>query len=449
MQLPVVSHHTLIPQASQTSTSAQVPLSLFNGNSKSNPTGNQRGKNFIERIRHFTPSWFAVTMGAHACNFCRTGVLPVVFQQLPYGLSQHLFWPCIALLGLNILLLLCFTLATILQYILFPGIFKLMLLHPQQSLFLGAIPMGFATAINAATSLLVETKGWGGEALLDFLWGMYWFDLLLSTVVCVGMLHVHPITLDGITATILLPFVPPIVAAALGSQLGTALAEMHPGRAQLTLFVSYASLGLGFPIAMLMLCAYTVRLLLHGAPPRGALTSVIMPLGPLGQGGFAFVSLGELAQRILTPQNLESTTIPPNSIFGVSTMGDIAFVYGVLTACIMWRFGMLWLGLALQTLAEALSRKQGPRFGMPWWGLTFPFAVYILLTVSLSVALAPTPISSFLQALGTALAGVLFLLWLYIAGRTLVLGIEGSMFDAPYLQSLEDMPVLAGDGPGL
>ncbi|KZO92975.1 C4-dicarboxylate transporter/malic acid transport protein, partial [Calocera viscosa TUFC12733] len=383
-------------------------------------------------IRHFTPSWFAVTMG--------TGVLPVVFHQLPYGLSQHLFWPCIALLGLNTLLLLCFSAATILRYILFPGIFKLMLLHPQQSLFLGAIPMGFATAINAATSLLVETKGWGGEALLDFLWGMYWFDLLLSAIVCLlipSRSTKHPITLDGITATILLPFVPPIVAAALGSQLGTALAETHPGRAQLTLLVSYASLGLGLPIAMLMLCAYTVRILLHGAPPRGALTSVILPLGPLGQGGLAFVSLGELAQKILTAQNLETATIPTNSIFGVSMMGDIAFVYGVLTACVMWGFGMLWLGLALQTLAEALLRKQGPRFGMPWWGLTFPFGVYILLTLSLSVALAPTPISYFLQALGTALAGVLFLLWLYVAARTLVLGIEGSMFDAPCLQTLE------------
>jgi len=65
-----------------------------------------------------------------------------------------------------------------------------MLLHPQQSLFVGTIPMGFATAINAATSLLVETKGWGGDALIDFLWGMYWFDVTLSAIVCVGMIHV-------------------------------------------------------------------------------------------------------------------------------------------------------------------------------------------------------------------------------------------------------------------
>ncbi|EJT99447.1 hypothetical protein DACRYDRAFT_23973 [Dacryopinax primogenitus] len=398
----------------------------------------------MERIRHFTPSWFAVTMG--------TGVLPVVFHQLPYGLAQHLYWPCVALLGLNVVLLFLFTIATVLRYIFFPGIFRLMLLHPQQSLFLGTIPMGFATAINAATSLLVETKGWGGDGLLDFLWGMYWFDFALSAVVCVGMIHVvstkHPLTLDQITATILLPFVPPIVAAALGAQLGTALAETHPGRAQLTLFVSYASLGLGLPTAMLLLSAYTVRLVLQGAPPRGALTSVVLPLGPLGQGGLAFISLGELAQKIVTLQDLETSTIPTNSIFGVGVMGDFAFIYGVVSGMLLWGFGLCWLCLALETFGEAIFRKQGPKFGMPWWGLTFPLGVYTLLTLSLSVALAPTPISFFLEALGSALAATLFLIWLYVAMRTLILGIEGSMFDAPCLQNLEELPMLAADGPG-
>ncbi|KZT54165.1 hypothetical protein CALCODRAFT_500186 [Calocera cornea HHB12733] len=441
---PAISRQSAAAQPSLLSQPSEMPLSMLSGNSKGDSTGKHRRKNFIERIRHFTPSWFAVTMG--------TGVLPVVFHQLPYGLSEHLFWPCVGLLGLNTVLLFCFTIATLLRYILFPGIFKLMLLHPQQSLFLGTIPMGFATAINAATSLLVETKGWGGEGLIDFLWGMYWFDVVLSAVVCVGMLHVvstkHPLTLDGITATILLPFVPPIVAAALGSQLGTAMAETHPGRAQLTLFVSYTSLGLGLPTAMLMLCIYTVRLILHGAPPRGALTSVVLPLGPLGQGGLAFVSLGELAQKIIIPQDRETSTIPTNSVFGVGVMGDFAFVYGVVSACLMWGFGMLWLCLALETLAEALFKGQGPKFGMPWWGLTFPIGVYTLLTLSLSVALAPAPISFFLEAFGTALAAVLTLIWVYVGTRTVILGIEGSMFDAPCLQNLGELPVLAADGPG-
>ncbi|KZT54169.1 hypothetical protein CALCODRAFT_500192 [Calocera cornea HHB12733] len=47
-----------------------------------------------------------------------------------------------------------------------------MLAHLQQSLFLDTIPIVFTTAINAATSLLVETRGWGGQGLLDFLWAI-------------------------------------------------------------------------------------------------------------------------------------------------------------------------------------------------------------------------------------------------------------------------------------
>ncbi|KZT54168.1 hypothetical protein CALCODRAFT_500190 [Calocera cornea HHB12733] len=250
-----------------------------------------------------------------------------------------------------------------------------------------------------------------------------------------------------LTATLLLPFIPPIVAPALGSQLGTAFAVTHPGRAQLTLFVSYASLGLGLPTTMLMLAAYSVRLVLHSAPPRGALTSVVLPLDPLGQGGLSLIALGELAQRIIIPADLETSTVPASSIFGVPMMGDFAYVYGVVSGCLFWGFGMVWLCLALQTFAHAMCNKQGQRFGMPWWGLTLPLGVYTLLTLSLSAALAPTALAFFLQALGTALA-LLFLTWLYIATRTLVLGIQGSMFHAPCLESMEERPLLAGDGPG-
>jgi len=67
-----------------------------------------------------------------------------------------------------------------------------------------------------------------------------------------------PFILDTLTATILLSFVPPIVAAAFGSQLGTALAPLRPGRAHLTLFVSFTSLGTSLPLALLMLSAYTL-----------------------------------------------------------------------------------------------------------------------------------------------------------------------------------------------
>ncbi|EJT99445.1 C4-dicarboxylate transporter/malic acid transport protein [Dacryopinax primogenitus] len=362
-----------------------------------------------------------------------TGVLPIVFHQLPYGIAEALYWPSVALLGLNVLLLLLFSIVTILRYVLYPGVFNLMLQHPRESLFVGTIPMGF-------------TKGWGGDALLVFLWAVFWVVIISSAVICVWMIHVvstkHPLTLDMITATILLPFVPPIVTSALGAQVGTALAASHPGRAQLTLFVSYASLGLGLPTAMLLLAAYTIRLVLHGAPPRGALTSVVLPLGPIGQGGLAFITLGQLAQKVIIPQDMEMSAIPVNSIFGVPSMGDFAFIYGVVSGCLLWGFGLVWACLGLQTIIEAVTKKQGPRFGMPWWGLTFPIGVYTLLTLSLSVALAPTPLSFFLEAAGTGLAGILFLIWLYVGTLTLLLGIEGSIFDAPCLESLEEIHIV-------
>jgi len=71
------------------------------------------------------------------------------------------------------------------------------------------------------------------------------------------------------------------------------------------------------------------------------------------------------AQNVTITSELQTSTVPTNSVFAIGVFGDIAFVYGVVSACLLWGFGLVWLCLALQTIREALLKKGRPKFGMP------------------------------------------------------------------------------------
>lgn len=64
-----------------------------------------------------------------------------------------------------------------------------MISHPAQSLFVGAFPMGAATLINSALS---ANQAWSfaGSGFLYILWAFWWLDLILSFVCAFGMLYV-------------------------------------------------------------------------------------------------------------------------------------------------------------------------------------------------------------------------------------------------------------------
>jgi tellurite resistance protein TehA-like permease len=109
-------------------------------------------------------------------------------------------------------------------------------------------------------------------------------------------MYVHTTSLSTMTAVWLLPVVAPIVAAATGSTVASILPV--PEHALWTIIVSYVLWGVGFPMAMIILVIYFHRLAMHKLPPREVIVSVFLPLGPLGQGGFALMQLGKISMEI-------------------------------------------------------------------------------------------------------------------------------------------------------
>jgi tellurite resistance protein TehA-like permease len=122
---------------------------------------------------------FATTMG--------TGILSILLYTLSSLYPSHhtpLHALSIAFFALNALLFSTILLISVLRYTLFPATWTLMMRHPVQSLFLGTVPMGFATLVNMFVAVCVPA--WGGASMY-VAWGMWWVDAGASVVCCLGV----------------------------------------------------------------------------------------------------------------------------------------------------------------------------------------------------------------------------------------------------------------------
>jgi tellurite resistance protein TehA-like permease len=164
------------------------------------------------------------------------------------------------------------------------------------------------------------------------------------------IMYIHDSALESMTAAWLLPIVSTIVAAASGGVVAAVLP--NPQHALWTLITSYVLWGTGVPLAMVVLVMYFHRLTIHRLPPREVIVSVFLPLGPLGQGGFAIMQLGKVALDIF-----------PKTNSLVTSSGETLYTVGFGLALIMWGYGLVWMFFAL----ASISRSRFP-FNMGWWG---------------------------------------------------------------------------------
>lgn len=356
-----------------------------------------------------------------------TGIVSILIHNLPWN-ARWLYWISVALFCLNILLFVLFTIISTVRYTAFPGLFCAMLRHPVQSLFLGrfhraaeipsvlttclgTIPMGLATIVNMAVFVCVPA--WGPWAV-TLAWTLWWIDVVISIATCMFLpfviMHKHEIRLESMTAAWLLPIVSTIVAAASGGIVAEVL--LNPQHALWTLITSYVLWGTGVPLAMVVLVMYFHRLTVHKLPPREVIVSVFLPLGPLGQGGFAIMQLGNVAMDIF-----------PKTNSLVLRSGETLYTMGFGVALVMWGYGLVWLFFALATI----SRTRFP-FNMGWWGFTFPLGVFAVSTVTIAKELP----SLFFKVLGTIFSLSVVLLWIVVSVGT-VRGavVTGTLLFAP------------------
>ncbi|WP_322013877.1 TDT family transporter [Paraburkholderia sp. J12] len=349
----------------------------------------------LERIRQFTPNWFAVTMG--------TGVVYLVLNALP-GVSPvktaiaEWLW-CIDI-GLYALFLAMF----IGRFVLFSETIKPLLHHPLQSMFLGALPMGLAPIVNGIVAFAGPHYGQSAYSVALGLWG---FDAALSLAVAIGVPYLIFTTqehsIEKLTAALLLPIVAPEVAAASAALLAPHLPAQT---AQFVVGSGYVLWAISVPLAFSILTIVLLRLVVHKLPHRELGVTSWLTLGPIGTGALGLITLGDAAVKAFA-----GTALQP--------VAAVAQSFGVLGALLLWGAGLWWLACALLFMWR--YRREGLPFNLGWWGFTFPVGVYTLATFNLARV---TGFHGFTHV-GVVLAVMLGTLWLTVLIRT----IRGLMFE--------------------
>lgn len=354
-------------------------------------------------IRHFTPNWFAVTMG--------TGVLALVLAHLPwqlpglYALAEGLW-----LFGVALFVL--FSLLFVLRLALFRETLWPMLLHPVQSMFLGAIPMGLAMLLKGLLLFGVPRWGEGVYVLAHALW---WLDaalaLLGALLVPYLMFTRQNHALEKLTAVWLLPIIAPEVAASTAGSLAPHLASAD---AQQLLVVGFVLWGVSLSLAFSLITLVLLRLALHKLPDTDFAATSWLPLGPLATGCLGLLSMGQAA---------------PAAFAGTPLAGaaDLARDLGLLGGLALWGAGLWWLVIA-SLFTRHYIRDSMP-FNLGWWGFTFPLGVFTLATFELQ---ALTGLAVF-ALIGVVLTVQLSAVWSLVLSRTLAGVWHGELFQAPCL----------------
>ena len=345
-------------------------------------------------VINFTPSWFSVNMG--------TGIMSILLHTAPhkfYGMDGI----AAALYLINCGLFAMFVGISVARYTLFPFVIKRLIRHSAQSMFLGTIPMGLATIINATILIAVPRYGEWAKVVAQVLW---WIDVVLSVMTSFGvpflMFQLHKLSLDKMTGAWLLPVVPTIVAAASGGLLATVL---PPGPAVNVAVVSYVLWGIGMGISFMIMALYFHRLTIYHLPDAEVVVSAFLPLGPLGQGVFGLIQLSQAGKVSYTDTGFLGQSAASETIFDIST------IFGIM----LWGFGLWWLVHGVYSVL-ARSVHGHIRYNMGFWGFIFPLGVYTAATIALAKALP----SAFFDILSMVFIVCLVLLYIGVALGTLV-----------------------------
>lgn len=307
------------------------------------------------------------------------------------------------------------------RYTIWPNIFKTMIFHSTQSLFLGTFAMGLATIVNMCA---LSGAASFGPRFAYFTWFLWWLDSLLSLLICIGLPLLqftrHEQSFDQITGVWFLPVVTTIVASASGGIVASILPSA--AHARLTIIISYILWGTGFSTAFLLMALYHARLAIYKIPQAALIVSVFLPLGPCGQGAFALLKLSETLYELSkrTGQALGSA----DSFTAEEARTMALAVYGatIPIALVLWGLGFFWLLIAVLTLSD-LALVSDLRFNLGWWGFTFPLGVFCTATIQLGTELD----SGALKILATVLAGTEVALWVFVASRTAWKAFKGQM----------------------
>jgi C4-dicarboxylate transporter/malic acid transport protein len=347
-----------------------------------------------ERLKHFTFAWYASTMSTGGVAF----VLSVVPHRFSFftglGTAIYIF---------NIIYFLVITSIMITRFMMHPGTLTKALANPHEGFFFATFWLTIATMITNATAYGVPATG---TSLVVPLRIAFWTYMMCAMTL--ALVHYHVIfTVKKLVITNVLPgWVLPIFPAMLVGTLASAIAKTQPPEHALPMLVAGLSFqGLGMILSIGMYGIYFGRLMTSGLPADMSRPAMFIAVGPPSFTALAFIGM---AQDVKEQQIFTTYTSLPG-ITDMNMIYDLLQILALLSAIFLWVLSLWFFGIAVIASFEAIHRND---FHLNWYAYVFPNVGFTIATIKIGERLASTSI----QIVGTGMGGILFFLWILIAG---------------------------------
>jgi C4-dicarboxylate transporter/malic acid transport protein len=196
-------------------------------------------------------------------------------------------------------------------------------------------------------------------------------------------------------------FVPPVVTIIV-PLAAIPLILANPGAAPDLLALSWAFLGMGAVLYLVVTATLFMRSISHPLPPAGLAPTLFIGMGPAGLLALDMLRLAQVSVEVgVADESLVTAVLPMSSM--------------------MWGFGFWWMVSALVVLQRGYATLP---FSLSWWGFTFPLAAWTIATIVLARAWD----SGLVTGIAWAATTVLTLLWAYVAARTVAGARSGSIW---------------------
>jgi C4-dicarboxylate transporter/malic acid transport protein len=376
------------------------------------PDVHERRQNlsFKERIRHFTWTWFCLTMA--------TGGIANVLYTVPFRFRGLYALGCIFFI-LNIVLFL-FNIAMIsCRFYFYPRTFKASFLHPTESLFIPAAVVSFGIILINISQYGVDMAD-VGEWLERCMIVLFWMDCGLAVCFSIGiylLMYVRlrsiyyqytnrnrwsttTFTISQMTPIWIFPAYPLLI---IGPHAGNLAPKVEDPAISLTIILTgYVIQGIGFLVSLMIYAAFIYRLMTQKLPKESLRPGMFISVGP---SGFT------IAGVIMMGQELPQTV--PSDFMGEGN-GELAGKVGMICANYLglWLWGLaLWFFFVSVGAHWSCARRGKMDFAMTWYSFIFPNTALTTATFAIARALnGNRPI----QYIGCAMTIALICMWFFV-----------------------------------
>lgn len=227
---------------------------------------------------------------------------------------------------------------------LYPRVSKTVFDDFSQTSYLGAIAVAFETIVLGLLTFYSHHP-----AAYYAVEAMFWIAVVMSALVAFGGIflmysHQQRHSLSDVTGVWFLSFIPFIVCSTVG---GTVAPYLGYKNAITVIVVSFLMWSLGITMSLVIAAIYFWRLMSYHLPPRSAIISTFVPVGPFGMGAYSTQQMAIAFTHHLNKQSfaLQSPPQPPSSASTIAVVGECIHWGGIILALVQ-------LGLASFFLVE-------------------------------------------------------------------------------------------------